>query len=68
MSTVNLPRRLRVLLVEDSRTQAALIAAILESYEMLDLIRVLEDGEQALAYLRREGAHAGAPLRSAGIL
>ena len=60
MSTVNLPRRLRVLLVEDSRTQAALIAAILESYEILDLIRVLEDGEQALAYLRREGVHAGA--------
>ena len=54
------PRRVRVLLVEDSRTQAALIAAILESYEVLDLIRVLEDGEQALAYLRREGAHADA--------
>ena len=47
MSAANLPRRLRVLLVEDSRTQAALIAAILESYEVLDLIRVLEDGEQA---------------------
>ena len=60
MSAANLPRRVRVLLVEDSRTQAALIAAILESYERLDLIRVLEDGEQALAFLRREGTHAGA--------
>jgi CheY-like chemotaxis protein len=60
MSAAKLPRRIRVLLVEDSRTQAALIAAILESYERLDLIRVLEDGEQALAYLRREGPYAGA--------
>lgn len=60
MSAANLPRRVRVLLVEDSRTQAVLIEAILESYEILDLIRVLEDGEQALAYLRGEGVHAGA--------
>jgi CheY-like chemotaxis protein len=51
------PRRVRVLVVEDSRTQAALIAAILDTDERLELLHILEDGEQALAYLRREGAY-----------
>ena len=54
------PRRVRVLLVEDSPTQALLITAILEAYERLNLLCALEDGEQALAYLRREGIYADA--------
>jgi CheY-like chemotaxis protein len=49
-----------VLLVEDSPTQSLLISAILESYERLDLLCALEDGERALAYLRRQGAYADA--------
>jgi two-component system response regulator len=47
--------------VEDSPTQSLLISAILEEYERLDLVRALEDGEQALGYLRREGVYADAP-------
>jgi len=51
------PPRVRVLVVEDSRTQAALIAAILDSDDRLELIHILEDGDQALACLRREAAY-----------
>jgi CheY-like chemotaxis protein len=48
-------RPVRVLLVEDSPTQALLITSILETDSRLDLLDAAEDGEQAMAYLHREG-------------
>jgi CheY-like chemotaxis protein len=59
-ASTSAPPRVRVLLVEDSPTQALLITAILGTYDRLDLLEALEDGEQALAYLRRQGDYADA--------
>jgi CheY-like chemotaxis protein len=52
---------LQVLLVEDSPTDVLMAKAALESAKLLLNLHVVEDGEQALAFLRHEGMHANAP-------
>jgi len=44
----------RLLLVEDSETQVFLVNTIITTIPELDIVEVVEDGEKALAYLRRE--------------
>lgn len=47
--------RVRVLLVEDSRADARLVMEVFHE-EMIDVdVDVVRDGEQAMAYLRKEG-------------
>ncbi len=53
-------RPLGVLLAEDSRVQAQLVEIIMEEMPDLELLAVVEDGSEALAYLRREGKYAEA--------
>ena len=48
-------RPAQVLLVEDSRTQAVLVENAVKKLDLLELVHIAEDGEKALAYLRREG-------------
>jgi len=56
------PRSLEILLVEDSAGDAELMTEALLSESALSLrITVVEDGEEAIAYLRRQGRHADAP-------
>jgi len=50
-----------VLLVEDSKVQAMLAGAMVEQTGGLELAATAVDGEDALAYLRGEPPHAGAP-------
>lgn len=50
-----------ILLVEDSPTDILLTREALESSKLLNRLHVVEDGEQALAFLRREGPYAQAP-------
>jgi DNA-binding response OmpR family regulator len=45
----------RVLLVEDSPAQALLVTRAVNEVEFLELVHVARDGEEALAFLRREG-------------
>ena len=52
---------LQILLVEDSPTDVLMTRAVLESSKLLLNLHVVEDGEQALAFLHRENMHANAP-------
>ena len=51
---------LQVLLVEDNPADARLTEEILKDSEHTTNLSVVEDGEDAMAYLRKEGGHSGA--------
>jgi CheY-like chemotaxis protein len=53
-------RPIEVLLVEDDPGDVLLIREAFEFNKVHNNLHVVSDGEQALAYLRREGEHAGA--------
>jgi CheY-like chemotaxis protein len=50
-----------VLLVEDDPADVVLIKEAFENNHVINTLHVAEDGVEAMAYLRGEGAHAGAP-------
>ncbi len=52
---------LRLLLVEDNEADIDLLTEKLEESRLAVLVHVARDGVEALAFLRREGAHAAAP-------
>ena len=52
---------IEILLVEDSPSDVLMAKAALESAKLLFDLHVVEDGEQALAFLRHEGLYANAP-------
>ena len=52
---------IEILLVEDSPSDADLAMETLGESKVLNNLHVVEDGVEALAFLRREGAHANAP-------
>ena len=55
---------IEILLVEDNPGDARLTLVALRDARILNHIHVVEDGEQALAFLRREGQYAEAPRPS----
>ena len=54
-------RPIEVLLVEDDEADARIAREGLAAGKVLNRVTVLGDGSEAIAYLRREGEHAGAP-------
>jgi CheY-like chemotaxis protein len=50
-----------VLVVEDNPADAALLQRVFRQLGLLHRLHVVLDGRAALAFLRREGAHANAP-------
>lgn len=50
-----------ILLVEDSPTDALITREALNQAKVLNRLHHVEDGYEALAFLRREGVHAEAP-------
>lgn len=54
-------RPAHVLLVEDSPTDAMMIQEILEQASVRRRLHVVDDGMQALQFLRQQGAFTGAP-------
>ena len=54
-------RPIEVLLVEDDEADARIAREGLAAGKVLNHVTVLGDGSEAIAYLRREGEHAGAP-------
>src|SRR5579884_3559546 len=52
---------IEILLVEDSPDDAALTVDALRDGRVHNRVTVLEDGVEAMAYLRRQGAYASAP-------
>jgi two-component system, chemotaxis family, response regulator Rcp1 len=54
-------RPIDILLVEDSPINGLMAQTAFKSAKLLYHVQVVEDSEQALAFLRREGLHANAP-------
>ena len=52
-------KNLELLLVEDNPDEVLLLQEIMAEAAVALELRVVSDGEDALAYLRREGRHAG---------
>ena len=54
-------RPIEILLVEDSPTDVLLTQDTLARFKLLNTIHVVDNGEDALAFLRREGPYTQAP-------
>jgi chemotaxis family two-component system response regulator Rcp1 len=52
---------IEILLVEDSPDDIVLTTEALKDGKVRNRVSVVEDGEEAMAFLRREGRHATAP-------
>ena len=52
---------IEILLVEDNPGDVRLTLEVLKEGKLLNRVSVARDGVEALAFLRREGAHADAP-------
>jgi CheY-like chemotaxis protein len=50
-----------ILLVEDNPADVRLAQEALKDYKLQNALHVVQDGESALAFLRRQGQFAGAP-------
>jgi two-component system, chemotaxis family, response regulator Rcp1 len=62
MSLMNLGGRpIEILLVEDVTEEADLTMEVLRSGRVRNRVHRVEDGEEAMAFLRRQGRHAAAP-------
>jgi chemotaxis family two-component system response regulator Rcp1 len=61
MSTLTLERTAEVLLVEDNEADIRLTREVLAEGRYSNRLNVARDGEEALAYLRRQGIYANAP-------
>lgn len=62
MPDLGLGRPLRVLLVEDDPGDALMTEEALEEHEIANQLRVVTNGEDALAYLRAEGSFIDAVM------
>ncbi len=54
-------RAIEILLVEDSQVDVLMTREALTSCKLANRLHVVENGEQAMAFLRHEGAYAGMP-------
>ncbi len=61
MTTSPLPRPIEILLVEDSPADVLITREAFEDAKLLNALHVVEDGVQALEFLRRQGSYADAP-------
>jgi len=61
MNTQTTYKSIEILLVEDNPGDADLARVALETSKIRNMVHVVGDGEEAMAFLRRQGKHAGAP-------
>lgn len=61
MSYEELGRSAEILLVEDNPADVRLTREAFKEHRVRNNLSIVEDGVEALAFLRREGPHAGAP-------
>ena len=61
MTTEMQTRPVELLLVEDSPGDVRLTIEALKEGRVINNLTVVQDGEEAIAFLRRQGRHAGAP-------
>ena len=62
MSSDRRVKPISIMLVEDNPGDAELILDFLENCKVKNAVQWLQDGEAAMAYLHREGEHAGKPM------
>jgi CheY-like chemotaxis protein len=62
MDPTNLARPIEILLVEDNPGDVELTAEALRAGKISNQMNVVEDGESAMAYLRKQGGYAGTPF------
>ncbi len=55
----SIARPIEILLVEDSPSDVAMTTAALREGRIANIIHVVDDGEKAMAFLRREGEYSG---------
>src|SRR6185369_1840113 len=55
------PRRIEILMVEDSPSDVLIAREALRESKLLNQLHVVEDGEEAMAFLRQQGNYAQAP-------
>jgi CheY-like chemotaxis protein len=60
MSVSQPARQIEVLLVEDDPGDVLMTREAFQDYKIANLLHVVQDGADAMAFLRREGAFAGA--------
>jgi two-component system response regulator len=61
MNTKSLHRPIEILLVEDSPADILITREAFEEARLVNTLHVVEDGIQALEFLRREGIYASVP-------
>ena len=61
MSTQKLPKPIDILIVEDNPTDVMLMQEALDHAKVLNNLHVVDNGVEAMEFLRRKGAHVGAP-------
>lgn len=61
MITKTLPKYIEILLVEDSPADVLITQEAFHEARLLNEIHVVEDGVQAMEFLRRKGTYASAP-------
>lgn len=61
MTTKPLHKPIEILLVEDSPTDILMTREAFKEARLVNTLNVVEDGVQALEFLRREGSYASAP-------
>src|SRR3954468_21235787 len=59
--TVHIPRRIEILMVEDSPSDVLITREALKDSKLINQLHVVEDGVEAMAFLRKEGQFASAP-------
>ena len=60
MSSQTIGKAIKILLVEDNPGDVRLIVEVLKENKVLNNLHVVEDGVEAMAFLRREGKYADA--------
>lgn len=55
-------KHVEILLIEDNPADVRLAQETLKDYKLQNVLHVVQDGESALAFLRREGRYADAPV------
>ena len=55
------PRKIRVLLIDDSPDDERILRRAMRGTTILENLQVVDDGDQAMAFIRREGEYTGAP-------
>jgi CheY-like chemotaxis protein len=61
MRTRTMSKSVEILLVEDSKGDVGLIEEVFEDAKIGNTLHIVEDGEEAIAFLRGEGQFSDAP-------